>query len=307
MRGMDTRLDDHRLRYLHEAVRLGSVRAAADSFDVNPSVVSRQIAQLERDLGVVLVERLSRGVRATEAGALLAQRFQQWSADREDTLARLRELQGLKRGHVDIVLGEGFVSDLMSGPLDRFWRKHPGLTMSIDLAGTNEVMSAVSEDRCHIGLVFHAGPDPRIRTQTAIRQPIRCIARADHPLARRGQPVRLAELVHQPLGLMHPGYGTRQAIATAEAAAKIVLSPKLTTSSISILRHYVQSGMGLALPPVFALATDLADGVIVALPIDDPLLMATEARVITRLGRVLPDAAARLLRYLSAQMQAFRE
>ena len=45
---MNTALDDHRLRYLFEAIRLGSVRAAADHLDVNPSVVSRQIAQLER-------------------------------------------------------------------------------------------------------------------------------------------------------------------------------------------------------------------------------------------------------------------
>lgn len=304
---MNTALDDHRLRYLFEAIRLGSVRAAADTLDVNASVVSRQIAQLERDLGITLIERLSRGVRATEAGDLLAQRFRQWSADREDTLAHLRELQGLQRGHIDIVLGEGFVSDLMSGPLTAFWRAHPRLTMSFDLAGTNEVVSAVSEDRCHIGLVYNAGPDPRIRTQVAIRQPIACILRPDHPLAKRGAPLRLRDLLEEPIGLMYPGYGTRQVVAMAEASEKIRLTPKLTTSSISVLRHFVKADMGLTLLPAFSLAADLAEGSLVALPIDNPLIEATEARVITRLGRELPDAAAALLRFLIAQMRAFRE
>ena len=304
---MNTSLDDHRLRYLFEAIRLGSVRAAADHLDVNASVVSRQITQLERDLGITLIERLSRGIRATEAGELLAQRFRQWSADREDTLAQLRDLQGLQRGHIDIVLGEGFVSDLMSGPLTAFWRAHPRLTMSFDLAGTNEVIRAVSEDRCHIGLVYNAGSDPRIRTQVAIRQPVSCIIRPDHPLAQRGRPVTLRDIAAEPIGLMHPAYGTRQVVAMAEASEKITLVPKLTTNSISVLRHFVKADMGLTLLPAFSLAADLAEGSLVALPIDNPLVEATEARVVTRLGRELPDAAAALLRFLISQMRAFRE
>ena len=41
---MSNPLDENRLRYLFETIRLGSVRAAADLLVVNPSVVSRQIA-----------------------------------------------------------------------------------------------------------------------------------------------------------------------------------------------------------------------------------------------------------------------
>jgi DNA-binding transcriptional LysR family regulator len=304
---MNRLLDDNRLRYLFEAVRLGSVRAAADGLDVNPSVVSRQIGQLEKDLGVKLIERLSRGVRATEAGELLVQRFGQWSVDRNDTIAKLREIQGLQRGHIDIVLGEGFVSDLMSGPLNRFWQRHPRLTMSLDLAGTNEVVRAVAEDRSHIGLVYNARPDPRIRTAIAIRQPICLIARPDHSLSRRSRPVQLRELVGQAIGLMHPNYGTRQIVAMAEASEKIGLSPKLTTSSINVLRHFVKADMGVTLLPAFSITADIADGTLVALPVDNPLLASTETQVITRLGRELPNAANQLLRFLISQMRAFHE
>lgn len=298
-------LDDHRLRYLYEAVHLGSVRAAADRLDVNASVVSRQIAQLERDVGLTLIERLSRGVRATGAGDLLVQRFRQWSADREDTLAKLREIPGLKRGHIDIVLGEGFVSDLMAGPLNQFWARHPDLTMTFDLAATDDVVRAVAEDRAHIGLVYNPGSDPRIRTAVSIPQPICLIARADHPLARAGGPVRLRDLVEAPLGLMYPIHGTRQVVAMAEADEKLRLKPKLTTSSISVLRHFVRQGLGLTLLPAFSLTADLADGSLVALPVDNALLASADAQVITRLGRELPQAASHLLRFLIARMRAF--
>jgi DNA-binding transcriptional LysR family regulator len=303
---MNVFLDHHRLRYLYEAVRLGSVRAAAEALDINPSVVSRQIALLEKELGITLLERLSRGIRATEAGTLLVERYRQWSADQTDTIAKLRELQGLQRGHIDIVLGEGFVSDMMSGPLGKFWEQHPRLTMSLDLAGTNQVVSAVAEDRYHIGMVFNAGPDPRIRVTTAIRQPICAIMAPDHPLARSGRPVRLGELADLPLGLMHPSYGTRQIVAMAEASERIGLTPRLVTSSISVLRHFVKSGMGLTLLPAFSIAADLADGSLKAVPVDNRLLASSEACIVTRLDRELPSAASHLLRFLSTRMRAFQ-
>lgn len=299
-------LNDHRLGYLFEAVRLGSIRAAADVMRVNPSVISRQIAQLEKDVGVTLIERLGRGVRATEAGNLITQRHRQWMADREDTLAKLREIQGLKRGHIDIFLGEGFVSDLMSGPLVQFWQRHPQLTMSFELAGTSEVVAAVAEDRCHIGLVYNPPPDPRLRVVAATRQPIRLIARPDHPLAQAEAIPRLADIAAYPVGLMHAHYGTRQVVRLAETSEKLVIQPKLTTSSINVLRHFARTGLGVTLLPAFSITADISDGELLALPIDNPLLSGTEAQVITRNGRELPAAASHLLRFLIGHMQAFR-
>ncbi len=294
------------LRYLHEAVRLGSVRSAAEMLETNPSVVSRQIARLEHDLGLDLIERLPRGIRATEAGQVLVERYRQWSADQDDALSRLRDLQDLRAGHVEITLGEGFVSDLMSGPLNRFWERHPRLSMTFNLAGTDEVVRAVAEDRCHIGLVYNAPPHPGIRTSAAIGQPICLVARADHPMGHRGSPVLLKELERLPVGLMSAGYGTRLIVAQAESQERVWLTPKLTTNSIHVLRQFVRTGLGVTLLPAFAIASDIADGTLVALPVQNSLLEGAEAKVVTRTGRHLPPAAVNLLRYLSAQMLAFR-
>lgn len=299
-------LNDLRLGYLFEAVRLGSIRAAADALAVNPSVVSRQIAQLEKAVGVPLIERLGRGIRATEAGQLLCERQRQWLADRADTIAKIRELQGLRRGHLELVLGEGFVSDLMSGPLLQFWQAHPQLTMACVLAGTSEVVAAVAEDRAHIGLVYNASPDPRLRVVASAAQPVRLIARPDHPLARIDRPLALADIAAYPVALMYAGYGTRQAVRLAEAAEGVVLAPQLTTGSIDMLRQFARNGLGVTLLPVFPVAADIAEGSLLALPIDNPLLRAAEAQLITRRGRELPGAAGQLLRFLAGRMQAFR-
>ncbi len=70
-------MNDRALRYLLAVVRAGSVRAAAEVLNVAASAVSRQIIELEAQVGETLLERLPRGVVPTEAGRLVAAHAQQ--------------------------------------------------------------------------------------------------------------------------------------------------------------------------------------------------------------------------------------
>ncbi|WP_200174748.1 LysR family transcriptional regulator [Tomitella cavernea] len=67
-------LNVERLRALCSVADLGSLAAAADALHVSASGVSQQLGRLEKELGVAVVERQGRGVRLTDAGALLARR-----------------------------------------------------------------------------------------------------------------------------------------------------------------------------------------------------------------------------------------
>ncbi|TNC14096.1 LysR family transcriptional regulator [Methylobacterium terricola] len=302
-------LDERCLRYLAEAIGCGSVRAAADKLNVNASAVSRQLAQMEVQLATPLIERHPRGVRATPAGSLLLDYYRRQTSDREDILAKLTDLRGLRRGHIDVVLGEGFVGDLMSGLLQGFWARHPDLTMTLDLAATNDVVRRVVEDEAHLGLVYNPPPEPRLRTHLAMPHPIRLLVRADHPLAAQfpapsAGPVRLADLAGHRLGTMHPAYGIRQIIAAAERAEGVRLDPSLITGSIGVLKQFVVSGTGVTLLPAFCAAQEVTDGILVALPLADPGLDGVEARIVTRLGRQLSPAAGTLLQHLARGMAA---
>ena len=65
-------LDVRRLRLLRELAARRTVTAVAEALSYTPSAVSQQLAALERDAGVRLLERVGRGVQLTEAGRLLA-------------------------------------------------------------------------------------------------------------------------------------------------------------------------------------------------------------------------------------------
>jgi molybdate transport repressor ModE-like protein len=73
-------LSFERLRILHAVATYGSVNAAASALHVTNSAVSQQIAKLESELGQPLLERNGRGVRLTDAAAVLASNAQQMLA-----------------------------------------------------------------------------------------------------------------------------------------------------------------------------------------------------------------------------------
>ncbi len=302
---MSATLDFRRVRYLYEAVTQGSVRAAADALDMNPSVVSRQISKLEDELTVPLLERHGRGVKPTEAGQLLVDYFRQQNSYQEDVITKVQELRGLARGHIDIVLGEGFVSDLMAEPMKDFWQHYPGLTVAMHLAGTNEVMRMVAEDAAHIGLVYNPPVTAGIRSRAAIRQPMCVITPPGHPLTQLSRQPLLRQISAYPIALMHGSFGTRQIIDFAEQVDRIRLVPKLTTDSISVIKHFVRSDLGVSLLPAFAVSQEVDAGQLVATPVDNAVLANAEAHIVTRLGRQLSIASNQLLLQLIATMRAF--
>src|SRR5213593_2900732 len=65
-------LDLRRLRLLRELRERGTIAAVADALQFTPSAISQQLAVLEREAGVKLLERAGRGVRLTDAALVLA-------------------------------------------------------------------------------------------------------------------------------------------------------------------------------------------------------------------------------------------
>src|SRR3954467_104270 len=65
-------IDPRRLRVLHEVARRGGVVRAAEALHLTPSAVSQQLAQLEREVGLALIDRSQRRVALTPAGRVLA-------------------------------------------------------------------------------------------------------------------------------------------------------------------------------------------------------------------------------------------
>lgn len=297
-------VQDRRILYFFEAVRLGSVRAAADTLDVAPSAVSRHIALLEQELNAPLMERHRRGVKPTDAGERVLEYYRQRLTQQEILIDSLQALRGLQSGSITLAVGEGFIEGL-ADVLAEFSDRYPKIEILINVCGSNEVIRQVVEDESHIGLVFNPANDPKIRTHGRRRQPVRVIVNATHPLAQSEGPIPLAGLDEFRLALPNVSYGIRQILTLAEHQLGVSLVPTVTCSTIAMLKRYAMRG-GVTLLPQFVVEEEIAQGKLVALPLHHDVFSQPEAQLITRLGRQLGVGASRLLSMLLQEMGAFK-
>jgi DNA-binding transcriptional LysR family regulator len=292
------------LRYLHEAAKLGSMRAAADSLGVAVSSVSRQISQLETEIGLGLIEHGRRNLKLTETGRLLIEHYAEQLRLNETFDARLSDIKGLRTGRILLAVGEGFVGQPLSNLLIRFNAKHPGLFINVHMsASSNEVVRLVAEDDAHLGLVFQSSDDPRIRVLASVRQPLCAIMNIDHPLAPC-KLLKLADLKSHRLCLPESSFRTRQLLRTAESNEGVSLQPAVTSNSITLLKGLLESGEFFTLLPVLAVSREVENRQFAAVPIDSTALQDAAVHLISRLGRRLPPAPLRMLNALTTYLEA---
>ncbi|WP_241657346.1 LysR family transcriptional regulator [Aurantiacibacter suaedae] len=290
------------MRYLLEAYSAGSMRAAGDRLNIAPSSISRQIAQLEADFGLSLVEKGRRGIRLTHAGEIVVDHYRNQLADREALKSRLDDLRSVRTGNVTIAVGEGFLGQSFTSLISHFAEENPQISLDIRTGATQEILRQIADDEAHVGLVFQTPHDLKLQVRAAIAQPLMAIVRADHALAKRGS-VTLEELCDQPLCLPPAHFRIRQILGSAESGRNRKIEPSICTNSIAVMLQSVKAGIACTILPEVSAWAELEAGEMVSIPIDDNGLEGTTVSLVLRSGRQLEGAPVKMLKRLEAQLR----
>jgi DNA-binding transcriptional LysR family regulator len=295
--------DDRTLQYYRAVYATGSIRAAARQLGLAPSAVSRKIAELERRLGTVLLERSARGIRPTEAGDLLA-RFANDRAHLENLLREdLDQLQGLRRGRVRMAAGEGFVDDLMSRGLNLFLGAHPGISVELSTGGTDEICDLLLADDVDLALALHAKPHQDLTVVKQAPQPLHVICWPAHPLATR-QEIDPSELAGQPATVLPARFGIRTLTDQIQRMHGVSLDIRMVSSSIQAIVGFVLSGLGITLLPRFAVGDHVAHGRLRAVPLATSERDQVHAQLLIRRGRAPSHAGRHLLDHCARHLDS---
>lgn len=288
-----------RLRYLSEVVKCGSMRAASEKMNVAPSSVSRQIAILEDELGIEVLERGRGKVKLTEAGAMTIKYYLDDLSRKETLASLLNDIQGLRRGTVILAIGEGFVSGLLSDAMQAYMAKYPEIQLEVRVSGTKRVLGMVEEDEAHIGMVFDCPPLPRISVQQSYSLPLKAVMSPENPLAGK-KSVNLKDLSQAKCALPEKNFRIREIMDLAAHNEKVILSPVVNSNSVLILKNVAMSPTGVTILPDIAILKELKAGYLVSVPVESKSLSSTSAGIVTRLGRLLPVSAQEFMKYLQS-------
>lgn len=191
------------LRYFVAVARERNFTRAAEKLRIAQPPLSRQIQQLEEELGAALIERDSRPAHLTEMGKLFFEQAVQVLEHVDEMQAMVRRLQQIRRDRFSI----GFVASTLYGKLPDVIRRYRAARPEVELVllelTTLEQIAALKENRIDVGFGRIPLGDPDIRRQLLRNERLIAAIPHDHPVLACPDTLRLDHLAGEPL-LVYP-------------------------------------------------------------------------------------------------------
>jgi len=288
-------MDLQQLRYLQAVVRTGSVTAAATEEYVSQPSVSKQMRQLERELGIPLFHRAGRRIEPTAAALALAEMAERIFDDLASTVAQISQPGELASGSLRVCATETVVDYLLPGVLTAWAARYPRARISVEMVGTEAALDDVLEGKADLAVVVLPINDTRLLVEPILREEVLLAVPKGHAWANRGL-VPVGEAIAAPeLLLSMRGIGLRRQIEEAAEAHRVVPTERIELRSLYALLAIVAAGGGISFAPAMALRS--RDDV-VALHVDPPLWRSVGR--VQRRGRHLPSVGAGFVELLEA-------
>jgi DNA-binding transcriptional LysR family regulator len=147
-----------RLKVLDEVARRGSLSAAADALDYTQSAISQQIAALEQETGMTLLQRHPRGVSLTAAGQTLVGHAEGILARLESAEAALGAIAGLRGGRLRMASFPTAGATLMPLAIAAFRARHPDVELTLAEGEPEQIAPRLRAGEIDFALLFEFDP-----------------------------------------------------------------------------------------------------------------------------------------------------
>lgn len=277
-------LDVHRLRVFRSVVASGSVQGAAANLAYTPSAVSQHISALQRETGLVLFERVGRGLRPTPAGFALAAEADAVLARLEQAQARVADLRAGRTGTLSIAYFASAGAAWLPSAVRRICEAFPGVRLDLRLS---EALPADPEERADLQLTVETvrfDPGPGFTTHRLREDPYLAVLPREHPRAGEAA-VDLLELAADPwIDSDLPDGPCRVRLVEACLAAGFSPPFRLQAHDYPTAMAFVSAGLGITVVP--GLCSVLVPGELRAVPVVRP----APVRTVTAVVRCASDA-----------------
>jgi DNA-binding transcriptional LysR family regulator len=287
------------LRALADVVELGTFSAAAERRHLTQPAVSLQVRQLEKHLGVRLIERAGKRAAPTAAGREVLQHAQQIDSAVAALFAAMTSHRDGVLARVRLGTGATACTYLLPSVLRDLRRAQPALEIRVITGNTVEVLKSIEENRLDVGLVTLPARGRAFDVQPLWEDEIVAVVRRDnHALPTK---VTSSTLKHVTLMLYEPAGNTRRLIDRWFRRGGPRPAPAMEVGSVEAIKRLVGAGLGCGLVPRLALTRDDQRSLVVRAL--SPRLTRTLA-VVVRRDKVRHEALRHTLAALKAAAQA---
>jgi DNA-binding transcriptional LysR family regulator len=250
-------LDVRRMRVLREVAEHGSIAAAAQALAFTPSAVSQQIATLEREAGVALVERGPRSIRLTAAGRALVDHTEGILASLDAAEAEIQAIAGVRGGMLRLASFPTAYATIMPAAIGEFRRRHPGVELSLTEADPLLSIARLKSGEIDLALLYEYDyvplpEDEAVERDFLLDDPIRVLLPRGHREAKR-RAVPLEALAGESWITSTARSSCHEFVARSCRANGFEADIGFESDDHGVWQGLVAAGVGVALAPELAL------------------------------------------------------
>ena len=282
------------LDLLDSIAELGSLGQAAGRHGMSQPAVSMRMTQLERSLGVTLLQRSPAGTKLTPAGERISSLSRRVLGEVHALMADVAALVAEQETHLRVAASMTVAEYLLPGWLSALVRESPRVMMAVEVANSSKVLARVREAGADVGFVEgHEARFDGLSTAVVRSDHLVVVVDPGHPWARRESPVGGAELAAADLIVREPGSGTRGVLDNALSRWHGP-QPLLELGSTALILAAARRGEGPAVVSALAVADDVTLGRLVPVPTEG-IDLARVLRAVWPTDRPLAPLASHLL------------
>jgi DNA-binding transcriptional LysR family regulator len=288
----------HDLHVLMAVAQAGNMSKAAALLNTTQPAISRSIAELERTIGVRLLDRNSQGVEVTEYGRVLLDGGAAVFDDLRQAVKNIKFLADPTGGEVRIGCNHFLAGSFVSAVIQRLSQQYPRIVFHLVTAYADSLHRELSERNVDLLITPRWGPliDERLEFESLFDNQYAIVAGAQSPWARRRK-IKLAELVNEPWVLPPPG-STIASLALETFRASGLDYPRtiVVTDSPQARFNLPATGSFLTMFAASALRFPTRRTEIKALPVQLPLAPVPNG-IITLKNRTLSSVARLFIKH----------
>lgn len=293
------------LRYFYEVAGAGSFRGAAERLHIAASAISRQVQILEDELGCPLFERGRgrAGVTLTPAGKILLESVRSAMDAVEHGWNEIAALHGLRRGHVELGVNEGFASVFLARFISTFSKQHPDVTFEVKVAGSPALMELLADDEVELVLAFNPPLHVGVEVLSRIDVEMKVMVHRSHPLATK-RTVRIADLTGYDLLMPSSDLVAHRRLNEMLASRNVKMRALITSNSHALMQHAAVEGLGVRVMSSHPVQDTAFGPDVVFRPLRDDAVRQEQLICCKRSGRELSPATKVLTKSLIDILEA---
>lgn len=231
------------LRYVDQVARSGSIRRAADELNVSASAINRQILKLEAELGCPLFERLSSGVRPTQAGEILLTHVRRTLSDWRNTTSGIASLTGEISGEVRILSISPLLTNVLSLVVNNLTEEHESLSFVVWDSNISDSVKQMQVGDPDIALLPFDRRYHHYDILDTLVMKMGAVVAPNHPLADR-ESVTFSECAEHPVVLLDDSWIDRRSeFEFRNTGARY--EPRIQSNSWMFVRKMIRAGKGI--------------------------------------------------------------